>query len=233
MVLQGQTPPAQDKYEMFNEWAAKNGALTPKMQWPAWFDDGLLGAKVIADVQHREAHTLVPFRMILSCKRTRAHPILGPICEKYPACFEDGRSDDWEQLTLTLALLYETTLGLKSFWYPYLRILPEDGAQLPCFWSEHELETFQDEALTIELEEFKVEMNFYSDLFMKIMSEHPHIFPEEYRDPELFMSMFSNVISRCFGTGIDSTSLVPVADNYNHSSLGSTLEILNKSLHRK
>ena len=172
--------------------------------------------------------------MLISCRRTREHPILGPICAKYPQCFEEGRSDDWEQLTLTLALLYETTLGLNSFWYPYLRILPEDASDhLPCFWSEYERETFQDEALILELEEFKTEMDFYCDLFQKIMAEHPHVFPEEYRDPDLFMSMFSNVISRCFGTGVDSTSLVPVADNLNHNSIGSTLDVMNKSLHRK
>lgn len=115
-----------------------------------------------------------------------------------------------------------------------MRILPEDAsAALPCFWPEHELEAFQDEALIIELEGFKTEMYFYCELFQKIMGEHPHIFPEEYRDPDLFMSMFSNVISRCFGTGLDSTSLVPVGDNFNHSAIGSTLEVLNKSLQRK
>ena len=92
--------------------------------------------------------------MIISCRRTREHPVLGPICAKYPECFKEGQSDDWEQLTLTLALMYETTLGLKSFWYPYLRILPEDASDLlPCFWSDYELEIFQEDGLPLDLDD--------------------------------------------------------------------------------
>ena len=41
------------------------------------------------------------------------------------------------------------------------------------------------------------------------------------------------MISRCFGTGIDNTSLVPVADLFNHTSIGSTLEVINKDMHRQ
>ena len=177
---------------------------------------------------------MVPYRMIISCRRTREHPVLGPICAKYPECFKEGQSDDWEQLTLTLALMYETTLGLKSFWYPYLRILPEDASDLlPCFWSDYELEIFQEDGLPLDLEEFKTEMNFYWDRFEQLMKDQPHIFPEPYRSRELFMSMFSNVISRCFGEGIDTTSLVPAADNLNHSSIGGTFEVINKTLQRR
>lgn len=179
VVLNGDKPPEMDKNEAFKIWAEENGIIWPKVEWPVEFAEDYWGCRVTSEIAHREAFSMTPFKLVISCRRTREHPVLGKICKAYPACFEEGKSDDWEQLTLALAVLYEMTLGLKSKWYPYLRILPEDSRNLlPCFWREHELETFQDEGLLLELEGFKTEMHFYCDLFMKIMDEHPHVFPK-------------------------------------------------------
>ena len=114
VVLQGDKPPEMDKYELFNKWTLENGVIWPKVKWPVWFDDEYAGVQVLEDIENREAFALIPYKIILSCRRTREHPILGAICKKYPSCFEEGKADDWEQLTLTLAVLYEMTLGLKS-----------------------------------------------------------------------------------------------------------------------
>ena len=34
-----------DKYEMFNEWCKKEGILMPKLEYPAVFENGLIGVK--------------------------------------------------------------------------------------------------------------------------------------------------------------------------------------------
>lgn len=96
VVLQGDKPPEIDKYELFHKWTAENGVIWPKVEWPVWIDNEYLGARVTQDIEHREAFAMVPFKLILSCRKTREHPILGPICKKYPACFEEGKADDWE-----------------------------------------------------------------------------------------------------------------------------------------
>ena len=34
-----------DKYEKFVIWCKQNGVIAPKVKWPAFFDDGLLGVE--------------------------------------------------------------------------------------------------------------------------------------------------------------------------------------------
>ena len=42
----------------------------PKIEYPAWFEGGLLGAKVIEDIQHREAYIYVPYKLIITLEST-------------------------------------------------------------------------------------------------------------------------------------------------------------------
>ena len=39
-----------DKYQLFNEWCAKEGVHMPKLEYPAYFEGGLLGTKVTEDI---------------------------------------------------------------------------------------------------------------------------------------------------------------------------------------
>ena len=43
-------PDEIDKYTMFNEWCAKEGVYMPKLEYPANFDGGLLGARCKEDI---------------------------------------------------------------------------------------------------------------------------------------------------------------------------------------
>jgi len=48
--------------------------------------------------------------------------VLEDIILQHPECFsKEDVKEDYEQLTLTLALFHEMTKGKKSYWYPYLR----------------------------------------------------------------------------------------------------------------
>jgi hypothetical protein len=47
------------------------------------------------------------------------------------------------------------------------------------------------------------------------------------------MSLYAQVCSRCFGWGLPSTSMIPMADNLNHTDLSISCEILMKSFHLK
>ena len=87
-----------DKFSIFMDWLLKEGFYMPKLQYPAYFDDGLCGTKVIEDIQHREAFAFCPFKMILSTKKAQTHPIVGDIIQENDSVFmEDGRNEDWEQ----------------------------------------------------------------------------------------------------------------------------------------
>jgi hypothetical protein len=45
------------------------------------------------------------------------------------------------------------------------------------------------------------------------------------------MSIYAQVCSRCFGWGMPYTSMIPMADNLNHSDVNVVLEIVTKSVH--
>lgn len=114
-----------DKYTMFNEWCRNEGVIAPKLEFPAYFEDGLLGVRCKEDIQHREVYLYVPYKMLLSVKDTHSHPVLGKIVAAHPRYFSDRGRESWEQLTLALRLVYEITLGKASYWYPYIRLMPD------------------------------------------------------------------------------------------------------------
>ena len=68
----------------------------PKLEYPAYFEGGLLGTKVTEDIEHREAYLYVPYKMLLSVNGTQEHMILGGIIIDNPECFEEDDCDDWE-----------------------------------------------------------------------------------------------------------------------------------------
>ena len=63
------------------------------------------------------------------------------------------------------------------------------------------------------------------------MAKHPSIFPHSSIDPKLFYKFYAQVCTRCFGWGLPSTAMVPMADNLNHSDVTVVQEICNKPMH--
>lgn len=119
------------------------------------------------------------------------------------------------------------TLGTSSFWYPYLRILPEDGDKLlAAFWDEEVIDEFQDSRFKAELEEWKIDEIITWKRFQKLLQENEKVFPKLFNNKSLFLSLWALVCSRCFAIG-----MVPVADTFNHNNELSSYEILHKRLH--
>ena len=52
----------------------------------------------------------------------------------------------------------------------------------------------------------------------KVMLDNPNIFPEKFVNFETFRGVYAQVMSRVLSWGIDSPSMVPVADLFNHMS---------------
>jgi hypothetical protein len=66
-----------------------------------------------------------------------------------------------------------------------------------------------------------------------MLLRYPEVFPLEFVEKDLFMNVYAQVCTRCFGYGLDSTSMIPMADNLNHSSVDITYELINESLHKE
>ena len=113
----------------------------PKIHFPAYFENGLLGMKCKEDIFHNEAFLFIPYKIILNVHKAQKHEILGPIIKDNHQVFS-SKSVNWEQLTLVLYLMYEKSLGEKSYWHLYLKMLPK--VDLPLYWSTEEISAFQD-----------------------------------------------------------------------------------------
>ena len=68
-------------------------------------------------------------------------------------------------------------------------------------------------------------------MFKKVLVQYPKIFSKKLIDRGLFMNIYGQVCIRAFGYGFPSTSMVPMCDNINHSSVNVSLELINLSLH--
>ena len=89
--------------------------------------------------------------------------------------YEEG-CEDWEQLTLTLALLFEIIKGRSSFWYPYLRVIPE--VDFICNWSSNVVELLHDKNLLNNILELKHDVTNNFVPFVRMLRKYPKIFPD-------------------------------------------------------
>ena len=107
----------------------------PKIEYPAYFEGGLVGMRAIAPIEHREAFLAIPYRMLMTVVAAQQHPVLGPIITDNPQVFShEQREGDWEQLTLVFYMIYEHQKGEDSFWKPYLDLMPD--TKFFCHWDE-------------------------------------------------------------------------------------------------
>ena len=128
-----------DKFQMFNEWCKEEGVIMPKLQYPAYFEGNLLGVRCTEEIKHREAYMFVPYKMVISLNKIMQHPVVSKIIQENPECFNKDEFYDYQHMILTLFIFHEITLGRWSYWYPYLRLLPD--VEITSSWSEEEKTT--------------------------------------------------------------------------------------------
>lgn len=135
---------------MFDSWCKREGVIMPALQYPAYFEGDLVGMKCIKDIDHHESYLYIPAKMILSISKAHAHPVLAPIIKANPECFTSEGIEDWEQLTLVCFIFYELTLGEKSYWLPYLRLMPD--VEFITAWSQEELMALEHDEIIVEVQ---------------------------------------------------------------------------------
>lgn len=81
------------------------------------------------------------------------------------------------------------------------------------------------------LQEYRDEVIREWYMFKKVIRKYNWIFADKYIDKELFFNLYGQVCTRCFGYGLPSTTMVPMADNINHTSTSVTNEIVNIAKH--
>ena len=84
--------------------------------------------------------------MILSVGKAKQHQVLASIIDDNSIFRADSEVKiDWEHMVLTLFLFYEMTLGVKSYWFPYLRLMPD--TDFTSSWSDSDITHFEDKII--------------------------------------------------------------------------------------
>ena len=190
-----------------------------------------MGARVNTDIAHREAFLFIPQKMLLSLDFVHSHSVLGGVVRENPHMFHKDRHDDWEQLSLALAMLYEYQLTKDSFWFPYLNLLPLD-IEFFCNWHMEAIRATDDIILIEEALIYRRDIEKEWLDMKAVLEAYPQHFSPELVDRSLFMRIFAQVCSRCFGWGLPSTSMIPMADNLNHSHVTCVNETINVKFHK-
>lgn len=83
------------KCERFMDWCQKVGIYAPKLQYPSFFEGGLVGARVLKPIAHREAFLYVPYSAIISLDKCFSDTLLGPVFSENLSVFSE-QCNDWE-----------------------------------------------------------------------------------------------------------------------------------------
>lgn len=92
---------------MFLKWCKRQGVVSPKLEYPAKFENGLLGIRCTEDIQNREAYLFVPLKMLYTVEKVKSVPVLEAIIQEFPNCFSEEHRTDTAHLILTLGIFYE------------------------------------------------------------------------------------------------------------------------------
>ena len=118
----------------------------PKLEYPAVFDNGVVGMRVTQTIQNREAFLHVPYKMLFTVKRVMDNQDLKGVIEKYHDLFFECDGDKKlisEYLILILGMFYEVSLGTSSYFYPWLRMILDQD--VGTNWNDSELALLQDD----------------------------------------------------------------------------------------
>lgn len=118
------------------QWLADNGAVFPKLQWPAVTATGHRGVVALAAIATNEPMVQVPAELVISEQRCWQDPQLQRVLEANRDVF--SRDDP----VLALFLVREMLKGDASFFEPYLSILPYPESIQD--WTDDELSELHD-----------------------------------------------------------------------------------------
>ncbi|OWY96061.1 hypothetical protein PHMEG_00033772, partial [Phytophthora megakarya] len=198
--------------QRFLQWLRDNGATFPKLQWPTTTPNGLRGAVALEDIATDEPMICVPRSLLISEHLCWQDPQLQCVYRDNRDVFT--RDDP----VLTLFIMRELVLGERSFFHPYLSILPYPESVQD--WDVDELRELHDDRLVAAAARRSSEINVYYDRVMtRLQQKYPGEFPETLYTLDKFRFAWKTIQARTFGRRLPWTALVPFADCLNHSNV--------------
>ena len=66
----------QRKAKVFMDWCTEGGMIFPKLEYPAYFEDGLIGVRALDKIEHRESFLAIPYKFLMTVQMAQKHPVL-------------------------------------------------------------------------------------------------------------------------------------------------------------
>jgi hypothetical protein len=79
----------RQKCERFTKWCQSLGIMHPKIDYPWFFESGLIGCRVNTPISQREAFLFVPYTAVLSADRCWRDPDLKDFYAENPQLFKN------------------------------------------------------------------------------------------------------------------------------------------------
>mmetsp|Transcript_34752 Transcript_34752/g.55712 ORF Transcript_34752/g.55712 Transcript_34752/m.55712 type:complete len:543 (+) Transcript_34752:854-2482(+) len=201
--------PAEE--QAFLKWLHKHGAKIDKIEWPSRKTvSGVRGAVAKQDIKTGEPCFEIPMELVICPHVCYDCPELSKVYRLNHNFF--SRDDD---LVIALFLMHEKLKGVKSFWHPYISILPRPGGIGD--WEPEEQLLLQDRQIVGEARRRPGQMErMYKEILQILHASSPEQFPETLYSYDLFCWAWMSIQARAFGRRLPWTALVPFADLLNH-----------------
>ena len=140
-------------------------------------------------------------------------------------------NSDRDTSILLVYIVYERLKGAESFYHPYFEMI--DSGQHTTYWPEEVIEKSDFELFKLNVKDSKARYEEDWEKTNNFFSIYPDFFNPESCNKELFLWAMSLLHSRCFGWGLPSSMLVPLADCLNHANRAPlSINLLEKNLHK-
>ncbi|KAH6563191.1 hypothetical protein BASA50_003888 [Batrachochytrium salamandrivorans] len=191
--------------EILEEWFVENKIQYDKENMQIQYND-LVGFSVVAKnvLDVNSILCSIPKEAILSVKNCGIADIL-------------EEQELQGALGLTVALMFERSIGTASPWFGYLQSLPQREG-IPLFWSQKQIAELKGTAMEALLDAMPSDLlNDYNEHVVPLIASNPRLMVAEKMTFEDFMSATSLVTSRAFQVDCyHGDSMVPLADLFNH-----------------
>eukprot|EP00826_Nyctotherus_ovalis_P034336 TRINITY_DN2841_c0_g1_i6.p1 TRINITY_DN2841_c0_g1~~TRINITY_DN2841_c0_g1_i6.p1 ORF type:complete len:256 (+),score=52.17 TRINITY_DN2841_c0_g1_i6:68-835(+) len=193
---------AADRWKDFKKWLDVHGASYKKVACPATFtlfpEIVYTGMIAIEDIGYNERIVTIPSSIVINIK-IAFYSELNPIFKASPKLFSDRLNPRyWEENIMITFILYEKHKGAKSFWHPYINILPE---HCDCLlnWEDEEIEEVQDKILVADAEAQFTEMANCWEEWYNCLKNYPQYFTEDTISFAQYKWCYMLIYTRLFG----------------------------------
>ena len=195
-----------------HEWLVSNGARYNKVIWPSNdTKSGSRGAVAAVDIITNDYILEIPVKCMMSPPHALNDPVYGETLRlEYQFLLGDT--------LLAVYIMIEKLKGPKSFYHPYLKMIPTPATVL--HWTNEEIKLLQDfEMITKTKSKRSYIKRLYEKMIIPLCEKYPVLFPIENFTFECFEFAWNTIQARAFGKRLKWSALVPFADFLNHSNV--------------